>query len=58
MGEIGRNLTDCDGVLLMDKRHLRHDRDSLLTAEFLALIGESGVKSVRISSESEPERMC
>lgn len=35
MGQIGRNLTDSMDCILNSKRYFIHDRDPLLTAEFL-----------------------
>jgi putative transposase len=48
MGRIGRNLTDPIDGLLKGKRYLIHDRDPLFTAEFLNILAETGVASVRI----------
>jgi putative transposase len=52
MSQIGRNLTDSVDGLLEGKRYLIHDRDPLFTAEFLDLLGETGVASVRIPPRS------
>ena len=57
MGQIGRNLTDSVDGLLKGKRYLIHDRDPLFTAEFLNILAETGVASVRIPPRSpKPER--
>jgi putative transposase len=48
MSQIGRNLTDAVDGILTGKRYLIHDRDPLFTTEFLNLLGETGVKSVRL----------
>jgi putative transposase len=48
MSQIGRNLTDSVDGLLKGKRYLIHDRDPLFTAEFLNILAETGVASVRI----------
>jgi hypothetical protein len=48
MNQIGRNLTDAVDGLLNGKRYLIHDRDPLFTAEFLSLLGEAGVASVKL----------
>jgi hypothetical protein len=46
MSQIGRNLTDSiDGLLI-------HDRDPMVTAEFLNILGETGVASVRIPPQA------
>ena len=38
--------------LLKGKRYLIHDRDPLFTAEFLSLLGEAGVASVKLPPRS------
>jgi len=38
--------------LLKGKLYLIHDRDPLLTAEFLSLLGEAGVASVKLPPRS------
>jgi hypothetical protein len=48
MSQIARNLTDVGAGILTGKRYLIHDRDPLLTAEFLNMISDSGVKSVNL----------
>ena len=52
MSQIGRNLTDSVDGLLKGKRYLIHDRDPLFTAEFLNILAETGVASVRIPPRS------
>ena len=52
MSQIGRNLTDANDGILNGKRYLIHDRDPLFTAEFLELVGSSGVKSVQLPPRS------
>jgi transposase InsO family protein len=52
MSQIGRNLTDAVDGILIGKRYLIHDRDPLFTTEFLNLLGETGVKSVRLPPRS------
>ena len=52
MSQIGRNLTDSVDGLLKGKRYLIHDRDPLFTAEFLQILAEAGVASVRIPPRS------
>jgi transposase InsO family protein len=52
MSQIGRNLTDAVDGILNDKRYLIHDRDPLFTDEFLDLLAEVGVKSVKLPPRS------
>jgi putative transposase len=52
MSQIGRNLTDSVDGLLKGKRYLIQDRDPLFTAEFLQILAEAGVASVRIPPRS------
>jgi len=52
MNQIGRNLTDAVDGLLKGKRYLIDDRDPLFTAEFLSLLGEAGVASVKLPPRS------
>jgi len=52
MSQIGRNLTDAVDGILTGKRYLIHDRDPLFTTEFLNLLGETGVKSIRLPPRS------
>jgi len=51
MTQIGRNLTDADGIL-SGKRYLIHDRDPLFTTEFLSMLEDAGVKSVKLPPRS------
>jgi putative transposase len=46
------NLTDAVDGLLNGKRYLIHDRDPLFTAEFLSLLAEAGVASVKLPPRS------
>jgi putative transposase len=52
MSQIARNLTDVDTGILTGKRFLIHDRDPLFTAEFLHMIADAGVKSVKLPPRS------
>jgi transposase-like protein len=52
MKQVGRNLTDCVDGFLCDCRYLIHDRSSLFTKEFLAILKSGGVKSVRLPARS------
>lgn len=48
MGQVGRKVTDAVDGILLGKRYLIHDRDPLFTAEFLNLLTDVGVKSVKL----------
>ena len=52
MNQIGRNLTDAVDGLLNGKRYLIHDRDPLFTAEFLSMLAETGIASVKLPPHS------
>src|SRR5215831_17678481 len=52
MDQIGHNLADAVDGLLSGKRYLIHDRDPLFTAEFLSLLAEAGVASVKLPPRS------
>src|SRR3954468_7763910 len=52
MGQIGRRVTDAVDGILNGKRYLIHDRDSLLTTEFLSLLAGVGVESVKLPPRS------
>ncbi len=52
MSQIGRNLTDAVDGILSGKRYLIHDRDPLFTAEFLKMLKEAGVTSVKLPPRS------
>jgi putative transposase len=52
MGQIGRNMTDTVDGMLSGKRYLIHDRDPLFTTEFLNMLAEVGVKSVKLPPRS------
>jgi transposase InsO family protein len=52
MTQIARNLTDDVDGLFVGKRYLIHDRDPLFTAEFLGMLAEVGVKSVKLPPRS------
>jgi transposase InsO family protein len=47
-GTAGRNLTDAVDRILKGKYYLIHDHDPLFTAEFLNMLAETGVKSVKL----------
>ena len=48
MGQIARNLTDAVDGLFLGKRYLIHDRDPLYTDEFLSMLTEAGIASVKL----------
>jgi putative transposase len=52
MGQIARNLTDAVDGFFMDKRYLIHDRDPLYTREFLHILADAGVESVKLPPRS------
>ena len=52
MSQIGRNLTDAVDGILSGKRYLIHDRDPLFTAEFLRMLADLDVKSVKLPPRS------
>lgn len=52
MSQIARNISDSVEGLLTGKRYLIHDRDPLFTAEFLGILADSGVKSVKLPPRS------
>ena len=52
MSQVGRNLTDAVDGILNGKRYLIHDRDPLFTTEFLKMLKEAGVSSVKLPPRS------
>jgi hypothetical protein len=48
MVQIARNLTDSVDGFLRGKRYLIHDRDPLFTKEFLSMLAEVGIESVKL----------
>jgi len=52
MRQIGRNLTDAVDGILNGKRYLIHDRDPLFTTEFLDMVADVGVQSVKLPPRS------
>ena len=52
MRQIARNLTAADEGILTGKRYMIHDRDPLFTAEFLNMLADTGVQSVRLPPHS------
>ena len=52
MTQIGRNLTDAIDGILTGKRYLIHDRDPLFTAEFLDMLADAEMQSVKLPPRS------
>jgi putative transposase len=52
MSQIGRNLTDAVDGVLNGKRYLIYDRDPLFTTEFLNMVADVDVESVRLPPRS------
>jgi putative transposase len=52
MTQIARNLTAGDDGIVNGKRYLIHDRDPLFTAEFLKMLADTGVQSVKLPPRS------
>ena len=52
MTQIARNLTDGVDGFFIGKRYLIHDRDPLYTNEFLNMLGDAGVQSVKLPRRS------
>ena len=52
MGQIARNITDCEDGFLKKNRYLIHDRDPLYTKDFVSLLNQSGIHSVKLPPRS------
>ena len=52
MTQIARNLTDQIDGFFKGKRYLIHDRDPLYTREFLSMLAEQGIESVKLPPRS------
>ena len=52
MSQIGRNLSYAGQGIVQGKRYLIHDRDPLFTTEFLEMLADVGVNSVKLSPRS------
>jgi hypothetical protein len=48
MAQIARNITDDVEGLSRGKRYLIHDRDPLYTHEFLSMLADAGIESVKL----------
>jgi transposase InsO family protein len=52
MSQIARNVTDVIDGFFAGKRYLIHDRDPLYTNEFLAILSDVGVESIKLPPRS------
>ena len=52
MSQIARNLTDEVDGFFKGKRYLMRDRDPLYTKEFLSMLADSGIQSVKLPPRS------
>ncbi len=52
MAQIARNVTDTIDGFSRGKRYLIHDRDPLYTTEFLSLLADSGIESIKLPPRS------
>src|SRR5262245_8386642 len=52
MTQIARNLTDQIDGFFKGKRYLIHDRDPLYTRQFLSMLAEAGIDSVKLPPRS------
>jgi putative transposase len=52
MTQIARNLTAADEGILSGKRYLIHDRDPLFTDDFLSMLSDGGIESVKLPPRS------
>ena len=52
MNQVARTLIDSVDGLLTGKRYLIHDRDPLFTQEFLSILKDAGVESVKLPPRS------
>jgi putative transposase len=52
MSQIGRNQSDPIDGLFVGKRYFIHDRDPLFTAEFLEILADIGIPSVKLPPRS------
>ena len=52
MTQIARNVTDEIDGFFKGKRYLIHDRDPLYTREFLTMLSEQGIESVKLPPRS------
>jgi transposase InsO family protein len=52
VGQIARNITDCEDGFLKKNKYLIHDRDPLYTREFVSVLAQSGIQSVKLPPSS------
>jgi hypothetical protein len=58
MAQIARNLTDEVDGFFRGKRYLIHDRDPLYTQEFLTMLADVGIESVKLPPRSPNLNAC
>src|SRR6201987_4777785 len=52
MNQVARKLTDVVDGFLAGKRYMIHDRDPLCTREFLGILADGGIESVKLPPRS------
>jgi transposase InsO family protein len=52
MSQVARNLTDAIDGFFKAKRYLIHDRDPLYTEQFVSILSDVGIESVRLPPRS------
>jgi transposase InsO family protein len=52
MAQIARNVTDAIDGFFSGKRYLIHDRDPLYTKDFLNILADSGIESIKLPPRS------
>jgi putative transposase len=58
MTQVARNVTDDVDGFLKGKRYLIHDRDPLYTRDFLRMLAEQGIESVKLPPRSPNLNVC
>src|SRR5262244_3571175 len=58
MTQVARNVTDDVDGFLKGKRYLIHDRDPLYTRDFLRMLAEQGIESVKLPPRSPNLNAC
>ena len=52
LDELARNMTDAVDGFFTGKRYLIHDRDPLYTKDFLSILADVGIKSIKLPPQS------
>jgi putative transposase len=52
MEQIARNITDCEDGFLKNKKYLIHDRDTLYTNKFSAILRSEEIESIKLPLKS------